>query len=162
MPYSPINVSNNILKRAFQEKVDVSPMKLQKLLFFVASEYAKRTGKPMIDGNFQAWQYGPVVRSVYDEFRSFGGRAIRSYGKDAEGKSYQIKEASDPALHESLDVVWNAAKNYSAVALSRITHIQGSAWANSFSKSTFIPEEALKADQTYRSELGLPEIRNPR
>lgn len=158
MAYSPVNVSNSILKRAFDEKVDVSPMKLQKLLFFVASEYAKRSGKPLLDGSFQAWQYGPVIRSVYDEFRSFGGRPIRSYGKDAEGKSYRVKESSDPNLQAALDTVWAAAKSRSAVALSRITHKPGSAWSHAYNYGGHITDDALKADTTYRADLGLPPI----
>lgn len=39
MPMSATVVCNNILKRAFSESVAVSPMKLQKLLYFVSCEY---------------------------------------------------------------------------------------------------------------------------
>jgi uncharacterized phage-associated protein len=155
MAYSPVEISNNLLKRAFDEDVEVSPMKLQKLLYFTASEYAKRTQRPLLDGYFQKWAYGPVVRSVYDEFRSFGGRPIRSYGKDAQGKAYLVSEASDKDLKASVNDVWRAAKEMSAVRLSRITHLPDSAWAKT-SDNAPISEEDIRNDLSYCSALDLP------
>lgn len=157
MTFSPVNVSNNILKRAFDDEVNVSPMKLQKLLYFIASDYAKATGKPLLSEQFQAWDYGPVVRSVYDEFRSFGGAPIRAYAKDATGKSKMIKESKDEALRESIDRIWDHAKGKTAVSLSRITHSKGSAWFNTFqeNRSGLIPQDALAKDETYLEPLNL-------
>jgi uncharacterized phage-associated protein len=157
MTFSPVNVSNNILKRSFDDDISVSPMKLQKLLYFVASEYAKTAKKPLFNEQFQAWDYGPVVRSVYDEFRPFGGGPIRGYAKDAAGKSKMINEAKDEQLRESIDRVWEHAKDLSAVRLSRITHNQGSAWFDTFQRqrSGLISNEALQADKSYLKELDL-------
>jgi uncharacterized phage-associated protein len=157
MTFSPVNISNNVLKRAFDEDVAVSPMKLQKLLYFVASDYAKATGKPLFSEQFQAWDYGPVVRSVYDEFRSFGGSPIRAYAKDAAGKSKMVNESKNESLETSIDRIWEHAKNKSAVSLSRITHLPGSAWYNTFQKSRSgpIPDDALRADKTYLEPLSL-------
>ncbi|WP_268905973.1 hypothetical protein [Corynebacterium diphtheriae] len=41
MAYSPTMIANNILSRAFADKAYITPMKLQKILYFVASEYQK-------------------------------------------------------------------------------------------------------------------------
>jgi uncharacterized phage-associated protein len=158
MTFSPVTVSNNILKRAFNEDVSVSPMKLQKLLYFIASDYAKATKKPLLSEPFQAWDYGPVVRSVYDEFRSFGGGPIRKFAKDAQGKARIIKESSYPEFEETLDRVWSHTKDLSAVRLSRITHLRDSAWFKTFKReprSGLIDETDLKEDETYLEPLGL-------
>ncbi|GGO59187.1 hypothetical protein GCM10010910_01560 [Microbacterium nanhaiense] len=159
MGYSPVVVSNNILRRAFDEKANVTPMKLQKILFFAACEYAKRTGRQLLDGSFQAWKYGPVNRTVYDEFRSFGGDPIRSFGKDAKNKAYKVNEDSDPNLKAVLDAVWAGSKQMSAVALSRLTHEDGSAWAQVFKPdaSAHIGHEIMLADRTYQKTLGVSE-----
>jgi len=156
MAFSPSNISNNILKRAFADGGDVSPMKLQKLLYFAASEYAKMTGKPLLDENFRAWRYGPVVRSVYDEFRSFGGSPIKAYAKDAAGKAYSIDERQAPELKEALDRVWQHAHRFSAVELSRITHAPDSAWSEAYTRSEYISNDALAQDETYVGALHLP------
>lgn len=155
MAYSAVHVSNNILKRAFDSEVSVSPMKLQKILFFVASEYAKRTGRQLLSESFEAWAYGPVVRSVYDEFRSFGGSAIRAYGKDARGKAYMADEDADPDLDLVLSAVWDATRDRTAVHLSRITHRPDSAWSTAETNSERISHDAMVADISYRDVLGL-------
>ena len=156
MAFSPSNISNNILKRAFAEDIEVSPMKLQKLLYFVASEYAKASGKPLLNENFRAWRYGPVVRSVYDEFRSFGGSPIRAYAKDAAGKAYSIDEARAPHLEVALKRVWDHAARFSAVELSRITHADDSAWHRAYGHKEYIDNDALASDTTYLGPLHLP------
>ena len=38
-------VANTILRSAFKEKVSISPMKLQKLMYFFFKEYAQKTGE---------------------------------------------------------------------------------------------------------------------
>lgn len=161
MTFPPVIVSNNILNRAFADEVSVSPMKLQKLLFFVASEYAKETKTPLLTEQFQAWDYGPVLRSVYDEYRSFGGSPIRAYAKDAAGKSQMIDETKDEALRRAVDRIWDHAKGLSAVHLSRITHVEGSAWFKTFqrSRSGAIPNDELCEDTTYRKPLFLDSAR---
>ncbi|HWU28611.1 MAG TPA: type II toxin-antitoxin system antitoxin SocA domain-containing protein [Microbacterium sp.] len=157
MVFSAVNVSNNILKRAFEEKVSVSPMKLQKILYFVASEYAKRTGRPLLSEGFQPWRYGPVVRTVYDEFRSFGGGEIRAFGKDAQGKAYMADESKDAALSAALSDVWRVTKPVSAVELSRITHLAGSAWSQHSGSYGYLSDAAVLGDKTYLEPLGLVE-----
>ena len=157
MSFSAVNVSNNLLFRAFEQDVNISPMKLQKLLYFVASEYAKATNTPLLNEQFRAWQYGPVVRSVYDEFKSYGGAPIRKYAKDAEGKAYRIDEGKNMPLAHAIDRVWGQAKGISAVELSRITHTPGSAWFETYQAagSELIPDAKLAADETYRKRLSL-------
>lgn len=157
MTFSPVNVSNNILKRAFTDEVSVSPMKLQKLLYFIASDYSKKTQKPLLSEPFQAWDYGPVVRSVYEEFRPFGGAEIRKFAKDAIGKSKMVNEATNDDLRCSIDLIWNHGKNLSAVHLSRITHAKGSAWYKSFrpNSNEVISDAAMREDLTYVEPLGL-------
>ena len=82
MPMSATVVCNNILKRAFSESVAVSPMKLQKLLYFVSCEYVKATGNDLFSEDFGVWQYGPVLPTVYDEFKSFKSTPINKYATE--------------------------------------------------------------------------------
>lgn len=156
MSFSPVLVSNNVLKRAFDEGVDVSPMKLQKILYFAASEFGKKAGKPMLSEAFQVWKYGPVVRSVYDEYKSFGGSPIRAYAKDAEGKARIVNESKYPELHDALDRVWRQTRNRSAVDLSRITHLPGAAWTNAWSIGhDYLSDDDVAGDEAYVGHLNL-------
>ncbi|QQR04943.1 hypothetical protein [Flavonifractor phage Chenonceau] len=150
MPMSPTVVCNNILKRAFTEGISVTPMKLQKLLYFVSCEYAKQARKELFSESFGVWQYGPVLRTVYDEFRSYGGSPIKSYAKDADGNSYAIDEDTAPNLKRAINRVWDTYKNYSGVALSKITHEDGSGWSHAYCQHRDrITYDDMRDDTTY-------------
>jgi uncharacterized phage-associated protein len=156
MAFDTAQVCNNILTRAFRDDVPVSPMKLQKVLYFVASEYAKATGAPLLGEPFQQWDYGPVVRSAYSEFKPYGASRIRTYAKDSQGKAYEVNEAKNPKLSAVLDRVWSATKGLGAVELSRITHEENSAWWKAWrAGKRYIDDDEIRDDQTYRSRLNL-------
>lgn len=121
MTYSSTMIANNILSRTFAGKAYISPMKLQRVLYFVASEYQKATKRPLLEESFSTWAYGPVLYSVYDEFRSFGRGNITCYARDARGDMFGITESQDIELKVALERVWDKTKSMSAVELSEIT-----------------------------------------
>ena len=154
MSMQPTIVCNNILKRSFSEEQEVSPMKLQKLMYFIACTYRKRTKTDLFSESFEVWKYGPVLRSVYDEFKSYGKGPILSYAKDAKGISYIIDESTSPGLKTSIDEIWSKFKDWDAIALSRITHEDGSGWSSAYdTHSSFITSDKMEADTTYEPYL---------
>lgn len=156
MAYSPTMIANNILSRAFAERAYMSPMKLQKILYFVASEYQKATRRPLLEEPFSTWAYGPVVYSVYDEFRSFSKDNIKRYARDARGDVFIIDETQDIELKVALDRVWDKTKHMGAVKLSEITHYSDSAWDKAFQNGhPVLHTEDIATDNTYRKPLGL-------
>lgn len=130
-----LNVSNNILERSFAENIDVTPMKLQKLIYFVYRDYLKRTRCPLFNERFETWKYGPVVPSVYDAFKKYGSNAIREYALEP-GKNYilTVNENSAPTFKEIIDSVWNRYKHYNGIVLSSMTHQEGTAWREAYNK----------------------------
>lgn len=50
--------------------------KLQKLLYYVDAWHLVYFGEPIVDEDFQAWVHGPVVPSVYDQYKEHGFREI--------------------------------------------------------------------------------------
>lgn len=50
---TPTTVANSILRRAFGTGEYVTPMKLQKLLFFVTCLYQRYTGRRLLTESFQ-------------------------------------------------------------------------------------------------------------
>lgn len=154
MPMSATVVCNNILRRAFEENVPVSPMKLQKLLYFVSCEYAKHTANSLLSEDFEVWQYGPVAPTVYDEFKTFGSHPISTYAKDASGSAFAIDESKAPTLMFSINRIWEAFKHCSGIALSKITHEDGSGWSTAFNQERIkITLEDMRSDNTYVKHL---------
>lgn len=156
MTYSAIAISNSILRRSFNDGVPITLMKLQRITYFVASEYVKKTGEPLLDEQFQQWNYGPVLRSLHDKYSAFKGNPINVYGKDAKGVGYYVDEKANLTLSEVLDSVWEKAKHLPPVTLSRITHLPGSAWRKAFLRSESVLDgKEIATDTSYEQILGL-------
>ena len=150
----PKLIANSILRRAFAERINVTPMKLQKLMFFTACLYQRHTRRRLLTESFQPWKSGPACGAVYGEFASFGGNPIAEYAKDAIGDAYAADERSSPELKQAIDTVWDHMKNLPAVTLSRITHLSGSAWSKAVeNKSRFVGNVDMAEDHTFDAYL---------
>lgn len=108
-------------------------MKLQKLVYFAHGWNLGLYNAPLFGEPVQAWRYGPVVYSVYREFRDFQDRPITQPARDVEFRGGQIvlvdiqppEDARDLAL---IGQVWEIYRGYSATQLSNMTHERGSPW----------------------------------
>lgn len=123
-----IHVANNILKRGIDEDIDITPMKLQKLLYLVYKAYLQCTGDPLFSERIEAWRYGPVVRDVYNRFKPYGSNAIRGYGKDATGGIFIVNEGSSEKFRKAINETWDIYKKMDGISLAMMTHKEGTAW----------------------------------
>jgi hypothetical protein len=76
-PFPVKAVANAILEKAFAEKKPVTPLKLQKLLYYAHGYYSAAYGKALIDQPFEAWnrdRLRQAARPVH-AFRYPGGSA---------------------------------------------------------------------------------------
>lgn len=129
MAYSAKAVANAIIERAQDKNIlDVSPMKLQKLIFYAQSWSLKLNNKPLFDDPIERWDYGPVVRDVYYEFRGFGYRPISLLATDALGY-IPIINPDDEDSWALIDKILDVYGQYSAVQLSNMTHSEDTAWS---------------------------------
>jgi len=155
-PYSALAVANYFLDLAKAKGIGLDPMKLQKLIYFAHGWHlALYDGAPLIDEQIQAWDYGPVVSSVYHEFKKFGARPIDQLGTDFDLAKDEIVTPRI-ALHDKqtialLDKIWEVYGRYTGVQLSNLTHETGSPWAqirneNKVLRSVGIPDEVIRKD----------------
>lgn len=47
----------------------ITPLKLQKLLYYIQGIALRIYGKPAFSNNISAWQYGPVVEEIYKQYK---------------------------------------------------------------------------------------------
>lgn len=121
--YSSKIIAKAFLELAFQESIAVTPMKLQKLVYFAHGWNLALNNEPLISDVVEAWQYGPVIRPVYFEYRKYRNENLTSLGKDT-----QVLPTLDSKAKEIVEETWETYKNYSALTLSVITHEEGSPW----------------------------------
>src|SRR5882724_82988 len=66
-----LSIANYFIKKARESGAEMTPMKLIKLVYISYGWYLAFANKPLINEKVQAWKYGPVVPSVYQEFKKF-------------------------------------------------------------------------------------------
>lgn len=129
-------VANSVLWGAEKRNVRLTPMKLQKLLYLCHGYYLAVTGQPLVDEDFEAWQYGPVSPSIYQEFKDCGSRSIdagrraRNRGRAALGILDDISEIPDDDKQAAriVNFVLDTYGARTAIYLSDLTHKVGSPW----------------------------------
>lgn len=73
---APINVARYILKLAQDGDNALTPMQVLKLVYISHGWQLGLHGRPLVNEPIEAWQYGPVVPSVYHRYKRFGSRFI--------------------------------------------------------------------------------------
>jgi uncharacterized phage-associated protein len=130
-----------VARAAGQDDQDLDPMKLQKLLYFAHSRYLFSTSTRLVVEPIQAWKYGPVVRTVYDEFRAFDHNPIQLDLAPDGPWSCVIAD-----VEEVLERTWNAFGGYSGWYLAEITHEVGPHKLHYVpNRNVVIPDEEIAA-----------------
>ncbi|MBD5541391.1 MAG: DUF4065 domain-containing protein [Lachnospiraceae bacterium] len=108
-----------VIAYVFEELEEVTPLMLQKLLYFSQGIYSALYGRPIFMEDCRAWAHGPVYPEVYDLFRDFKYNPI-------DDARFALLEGKDEALTEDekrvIDLVVNTFGMYGGKVLERITH----------------------------------------
>lgn len=151
MTYTPQHIANYFLERSDDEGRALDQLKLMKLVYIAYGWYLALTGKKLFKEDIQAWQHGPVVRSLYDEFKHFGRRPIAQRATDFDLDSFELTEPQVPADDRDtqlvLEKVWAAYKRFSGWQLREKTHQDGTPWSltyNAAERDQVIPDELIR------------------
>lgn len=115
MVYNVIDIANKILAKATNSEFEglACNLKLQKMLYYMQGFHLAYFEEPLFNEDIEAWMYGPVVPSVYENFKSHGNAGIQ-YNEE-------VVELSDE--EESLfNEVYRVYGAYSAIGLMNLTH----------------------------------------
>ena len=128
IPYTALAVAN-----FFVDHVSgVTPLKLQKLVYFSHGWYLAFEGEPLIKEPVLCWDYGPVIKEVYDSFKQNGNQVITQKEQVFDfstGNSILPEiDKNDKSTIEFLNVIKDVYGNYTALELSKSTHIDESPW----------------------------------
>jgi len=140
--YSALQIAQYIVHYATNCGTPVTPLKLQKILYFVWIGFYIRTKQHLFNDDFYAWQLGPVVPSVYDAFCIYGGMPIY--------KQYpELNICSDDLV--IIDDCLSQYISYSARELVDKTHEPSTAWYHTYNggrgKRQRIPfEDIIRSD----------------
>ena len=136
MAYTPQHIANYFLERAEAERRPLTQLKLIKLVYIAYGWYLALTGNRLFEEPIQAWKHGPVIRSLYDEFKHFGSAPIDCKAMDFDLDTLEFHAPhvpdDDKETRLILDRVWASYKDFSASALRNKTHEVDSPWDRAY------------------------------
>lgn len=120
--YSAAAVANCVLEEARERGLEVTNLKLQKLVYFAQGFALARLEHPLFREEIQAWTYGPVIPALYERLKHYGAEVVR--GMLEAPDSMQGDEEGREVVREVLDVLGGLT----ATQLVRLSHSGGSPW----------------------------------
>jgi uncharacterized phage-associated protein len=127
MPYDARAIANEFLKLAGNRPVN--QMWLQKLVYIAHGWNLAINDAPLVSGRIEAWDGGPVMRSIWDHLRDFGRNASGLFGRKADEPFQADLTDAEKAV---IDRVWKRYGGYTGRQLSEMTHQEGTPWSNAY------------------------------
>ncbi len=148
--YKPSWVANSFLVRAREDGIaDMDPLKIQKLVYCLHGWNLAVTGHPVIGERFEAWPHGPVVSSLYHQFKKYKYHRVFGFAEDVDPQSGEVKALrvndSDKGFYDVFDRVWNRYKDFSGSQLSDMTHQANTPWSYARANGMqYIPDALIR------------------
>lgn len=130
--HDPRIIANAVLSRAMRVGRLLTNLDVQKLVYLLHGKFLKMTGRPLVSGEFAAWQYGPVHPVLYDAFKVHQDGPIDAPAKrfDPVRRQYcPLTELADPEVDDLLDATLPGLLAVPTYALVQITHAEGTPWS---------------------------------
>ena len=109
----------SVLSYIFAVLEEVTPLTLQKLLYYIQGIYSALYGTAIFPEECRAWVHGPVFAEVYNLFKEFKYNPI-------DDARFAVIERSEETLTDEergvIDLVLNTFGIYSGKTLEKITH----------------------------------------
>ena len=108
-----------ISKHIIAKMEDITPLALQKILYYIQGFSTYFFDKPIFNDNAEAWVHGPVYREIYDRFSYYRYNPISKN----EFESYNEIDSLNEKELKLIDSVINNFGVYSGKTLEKMTHI---------------------------------------
>lgn len=128
-------------------------MKLQKLTYIADGWNLAIAGVPLVDAQPEAWDNGPVFRSIWNRMRDAGSHRgkIRDYDGSVPTASFTPDERA------VIEHVWKKYGHLSARELSDLTHQPNTPWSRAYynrGRNAVIPKEEIRAHYLALAQAG--------
>lgn len=123
-------VANRFLELAREQGRSLTPMQVLKLVYIAHGWMLGLNSRPLIKQPVEAWQYGPVVRDVYNGVRSYGRANVQSAMWAPPGELDDVET-------DMVRQVYELYGHMDGIALSSITHMPETPWALTYQPGSF-------------------------
>jgi uncharacterized phage-associated protein len=115
------DIAKYYLIRSTDDGELISPLKMQKLIYYAYVWTLVKNRKRIFNERIEAWANGPVVRSLYQELRTYGSSPIPLEFLGSESPN-ELKEKFPADVLSTLDEVYEQYMQRTAFELSVLTH----------------------------------------
>jgi uncharacterized phage-associated protein len=123
------NVAKLFLRWAYENGDTITNLKIQKLLYYAQAWYLVNYGHRLFDDPIEAWDFGPVIRSIYGKWKKFDRKPIQYVPNNKEESVFDKRQLV------FLEEFYRIFSSFSSTALVSMTHNEDP-W-----KKTFVPGE---------------------
>jgi uncharacterized phage-associated protein len=151
MAYDVRGIANFVLDLAEQEGRDVSNLVINKVVFFLHAEYLVQYGRPLVSAKVEAWDFGPVFRELYKEFKEFDKRPIKKRAERLNPETGNRELCAYSLPDDERDFLSSLARKYVRLrpgALVALSHEKGGPWDQVWNHDT-----ATNASMSITNEL---------
>jgi uncharacterized phage-associated protein len=149
-------LANFFIARSLESNAPITLTKLVKLVYIAHGWHLGLRDEPLLPEAVEAWKYGPIVPSVYHQFKNYASDPITSYAKEFTGTTLDAPQVTDTKIVHFLYRIWETYKHFDAAAITAICQSQNTPWctvwnhaSHDFSQAILIiPNDIIK--QYYR------------
>lgn len=125
MTVSALKLAGEIVRRMGAKGRTVTNLSVQKLAYFCHGWHLALTSKPLVDEEFAAWKFGPVLPSVYHKLKVFSSNPIpESHPLVAATAAEPVDDVSSQIIDKVLDIYGR----HSGAQLVSMSHVQAGPW----------------------------------
>lgn len=122
--YNPIDVVDKFIELANSQGKVLTHMQAQKLLYIAHGFNLAFYNEPLLSEPVFAWQYGPVIPSVYHVLKDNRSEPIRNTVNRGGAPC-----VLDPKTDALLKMIYDTYGSLSGIQLSEFTHRTGTPWS---------------------------------
>lgn len=150
--FTPAQIANFFLEQAEKEDIPINNLKLQKLVYIAYGWSLAVLGIKLFGEPIEAWRHGPVIPSLFHEFKRFrkdpiSARALDLNWSDNEGRLERaVVRIDDEKLGVVLRKVWDIYKVFTGWELRTKTHQQDTPWEKTYAEgeNKVIPDDEVR------------------
>lgn len=131
MAYEPRALANHLLDVADALGLPLTHMAVHKIAYFAHGWHLAQTAEPLITEEFEAWEYGPVLPTLYAAFKDAGRQPVRSRAVAFNPVTQHRTIAHARVAPKDAALIRDIMRAYgrmNALTLSDLTHRPGGPW----------------------------------
>jgi len=137
--YTAEDIARYVIRKCTLENCAISNLQLQKILYYLQAAFLQEKNRALFSDDIEAWQFGPVVRSVYRKYCGYGAAAIR----EDEEPHCEIT----PEDRSLIDKIVDEKRRIKSWVLVNMTHEDGKPWdrvyRNGVGEKAVIPKAVI-------------------